>query len=438
MPPLKAIETLAEIVADSGTKILPSRMAEVFESLSDKVGLTANKAIAQAGTGLEGRSAASMLSGELNIAELPALQAKLTAERAAITKANDALVNHVTSVMPQVQDGELDWILGGSSAGNALAGARSLTILDSASLPAIVPARTVELSDDAIAGFQSFVRQVGDIDAFIVNGGKNRYLTSPYVGSIEMSVPESASGALKHTGEARSTSLIQGVKMQFDQPEVAAIDIAGNTTYVTGPGQMLGNKLRQVLMGYSPAEAGKLTGDFSHLLDAASNIYSQPELVQFGKQAIERNSLLYRYELTVPWEQSANNAKYLGFLRKVLEAEEQHGSFLKGLNVDTKDSIATMKILERHPNVADKTAITEFINRHADFVRGLDVKGSPERSLYLQQGGGGKASEKFMALLYDVKPEPYPNSVADQLRFFDSHLSQNSNLPQLAKLARQM
>jgi hypothetical protein len=302
-------------------------------------------------------------------------------------------------------------------------------------LPAIVPAKTIELSDSASASYQQFVRKVGDIDAFVVNGGKNKFMSSPLLGSMDVDIPDSATAALKASGEARSAPLIQGVKMEFDKPEVAAIDIDGNTTYVTGPGQLLGNKLRQVLMSYSPAEAGKLTGDFSSLLDAASSIYSPPELIEFGKQALGRNDLLYRYDLLVPWDASANNAKYLGFLQKVLESEDRNGAFLKGLNISTKDSIAAMKVMDKHSVLEDKSAIAGFINRHSDFVQSLDIKGSPERSIYLQQGGAGKASEKLMEILNEVKPAPA--DVPAQLRAFDEHLSETSNLPELARLARQ-
>lgn len=440
MPSIKAVETLAAMAVETGEKILPSRLHDVIETLSSKAGLNANRAAGQY-EHLAGVNASEIrLSGELKTPELPGLNIELSPERAAVIKANQTLVSHISDLMPQVHDGKLDWILGGSSAVNALAGSRSLRILDSASLPSIVPTRTIELTDNAIASLQNFTRRVGDVDAFVVNNGQNRFLGSPYANSMDLAIPDAAAAALRRTGEYRYTPIIQPVKMEFAQPEVAAIEMAGKTVYLTGPGQLLANKFRHVLSSYAPADAEKLTGDFSHLFDAASSIYSEKELMQFGKQALQRNNLLYHGEVMVPWDASANNGKFVSFLRRVLESEERNGAYFKGLKIEPKDSIEAMRLLEKHPLPRDKAAMSDFINRHSELVKAMDTQGSPERALFLEQGGSGRASDTFMNMLQDLKAggQVETSGLRARLRMLDERLSQSPNLPELSKLARHL
>lgn len=437
MPPIKAIEALAELAASAGSKILPSRLKEVFESLAGKEGRAEISAQLERASG----SAAPErdLLGNLSITDKASRISSLSPERAAITKSNEALVGHVTDLMPQVQNGKLDWILGGSSGVNALATSRRVSILDPTKLPSIVPTRTIDLPDAAIGSYENFVRKVGDFDAFVVNGGKNQFLQSPYIGSMEVGLPEAAKGALKAVGEARTSPLVQGVKMEFDNPEIAAIQYAGKTVYITGPGQLVGNKLRQVLLQYAPADAQKTTGDFAHLLDAASKIYTEQELVNFGSKAINRNSLLYGREVSVPWDRSEANTKFLGFLRKVVEADEKNGVFMRGLKIEPTESITAIRLLEKHPVPADKQAIANFINRHGDFVSSLDVKGSPERAMFLQQGGAGKARQSFLDML-DRLPSGTDKSgtslLQQRIQAIDTQLEQTKNLPELTKIAK--
>ncbi len=393
------------MAANAGEKILPARLGGVFESLSSASGLQANKDLAQA-----------------------------------IMKSNESLVGHVTGVMPQIYGGKLDWVLGGSAAVNALAGARNLTILEASKLPAIVPARTVSLGNDSIAAYQNFVRRVGDLDAFVVNGGKDRFLKSPYLGLTDLGLPEAANAALKATGEFRTSPLIQAVKMNFASPEIAAIDYAGRTVYVNGPGQLMGNKMRQVLMSYAPVDAGKLTGDFSHLLDAAKGIYTERELIAFGHKALNRNSLLYGRDIVLPWDKSAENTKFLDFLRTVIESEAKNGAFLKGLNIDSRHSIDAMRLFQRHPLGHDKAALAGFINRHAEFVAKLDLRGSAEREIYLQHGGKGRAFDTFMNMLNGIPSRSKAGEKAvikQQLKFMDAQLIQDANLPALASKFKQ-
>lgn len=432
MPSIKALEALAEMAAAAGSKILPSRFGEIAESLASRAGLSSNKVLAQSGRAAEG--GADNLA-PIQITESSALKTALTPQQLALSQANESLVGHITSKIPQVQDGKLDWILGGSAASNALAKARSLTLLDTAQLPAIVPARSMALSAEASASYGRFLRPLGDVDAFVVNNGANRFLSSPYIGALEMELPDAAKGALTAVGEARSSRIMQAVKMEFDFPEVAAIEYAGKTVYLTGPGQLMGNKLRQVLFSYAPADARKLTGDFSHLLDGASSLYTEAELLQFGRQALQRNGLLYRREVNVPWDKSDANTKFLGFLRRVLESEERNGVYLRGLKVDPVDSMTAMRLFEKHPLAKDKSALADFINRHAERVQGFDIKGSAERSQYLMQSGTGKAAQKFLDVL-DALPARTGGKdagLARRLQELDIQLGKDFNLPALYK-----
>jgi hypothetical protein len=69
----------------------------------------------------------------------------------------------------------------------------------------------------------------------------------------------------------------------------------------------------------------------------------------------------------------------------------------------------------------------------------LDVKGSAERAMYLQQGGFGKAREAFMNML-DRLPagtESSKSSMLQQrLQALDSKLVETKNLPELAKATK--
>lgn len=428
MPSIKAIEGLAEVAAEAAGKILPSRLQGVTEALSSKAGLGARS--------LEKNPSAGGVLEPMTITDRAAFSSVLNGEQAKVLKANESLVGSVTDMLPQVQNGKLDWILGGSAATNALAGSRRLTFLDSSKLPAIVPTRIVELSNPAVNGFEGFVRRVGDVDAFVVNGGKNKFLGSPYLGAIQPNLPESAHAALTHVGEFRSSALVQGVKMEFARPEVAAIEYAGKTVFVTGPGQLLGNKMRQVMMSYSPSEAAKMTGDFTHLLDAAANIYTEKALLRFGRDGLQRNGLLYKHDVTLPWERSADNAQFLDYLRAVLESEGRNGRYLKGLNIEATDMVNAMRLFAKHPHSQDKAAMAGFINKHMDSVRSMDLRGSAERTWFLQQGGSGKATNTFMTMLDNMPASKQAGNLAERLQVLDTKLKEGAALPALAKVLR--
>lgn len=426
MPPIKAIETIAGAAAESAAKALPSRAAIAAEAFAAKAGA------GSAGKGAANPAAAEILGG-MKITDQSVNTAVAAQQRSEIMKANEVLVDHVTGLIPQVQRGKLDWILGGSTAVNALASARKIAILDSSRLPVIAPGKAMTLPEQAKASYGGFVRKVDDVDAFVVNGGKNRFLDSPYLASAEIHLPGTAHGALRAVGEQRTSRLMQAVKMEFDNPEIAAIQYAGKTVYVTGPAQLMTNKMRQVLLSYAPADARKMTGDFSHLLDAATSIYPEKTLLQYGRQALQRNDLLYRREILVPWDKTPENAKFVDYLRKVLESEEKNGGFLKGLKIDSVDSITAMRLFEKHQAAADKTAIAGFINRNADFVRKLDVKGSAEHALYVKQGGTGRASDTFFLMLDHLPANAKAGALKQQLQELSSQLASTSNLPKLHK-----
>ena len=420
----KVVETIASAAAEAAEQALPARVAMAAEAVAGKLATGAGK-------GASNPAAAEIL-GSMKITDQVAATV-VNQQRVDIIKANEALVGHVTKLMPQVQQGNLDWILGGSSAVNALAAARKITILDAGKLPAIVPGKTITLSEQASNSFGSFVRRVDDVDAFVVNGGKNKFLESPYLVSAEINLPEAAHGALRAVGEARSSRLVQGVKMEFDHPEVAALEYAGKTVFVTGPGQLMTNKMRQVLLSYSPADSRKMTGDFAHLLDAAASIYPEKSLLQFGRQALQRNDLLYKKEVLVPWEKTAENSKFIDYLRKVLESEERNGTFLKGLKIDSADSITAMRVLERHQRTGDKAALAGFINRNSEFVRKLDVKGSAEHTMFRSQGGMGKASDTMFTALDSIPTQARSGMLRQHLRDLETQLAQTKNLPALMR-----
>lgn len=425
MPPIKTIETIAGAAAESAAKALPSRVVSAAELMAERVGVgSAGKAGANA--------AASEILGGMKLTDQVS-SAVIAQQRAEIAGANEVLVKHVTDLIPQVHRGKLDWILGGSTAVNALASTRKFAILDATRLPGINPGKTISMTEQASSSYAGFLRKVDDLDAFVVNGGKNRFLQSPYFSSADLHLPDTAHGALRAVGEQRTSSLIQAVKMEFEHPEIAAIEYAGKTVFVTGPAQLMTNKMRQVLMSYAPADARKMTGDFSHLLDAASSIYPERTLLQYGRQALARNDLLYKREILIPWDKTADNAKFVDYLRKVLESEGKNGGFLKGLKIDPTDSISAMRIFEKHPRTADKAAIAGFINRNSDFVRKLDVKGSAEHAMYRKQGGTGKASETFMQMIDDLPVQTKPGALKQQLNELSGQLAKTSNLPALRR-----
>jgi hypothetical protein len=197
-------------------------------------------------------------------------------------------------------------------------------------------------------------------------------------------------------GEHRYEPLIQPVRAEFENPEIAAINLGDRTVYTMGPGQQLGNKFRHVLRYYAPAEQQKTTGDFSHLLDAASNIYSEPELLQIGRQAIQRNNLLYDGNVLAPWAKTDDVTKFVGYMRRVLESEDRNGQYLKGLNIDSRQALDAMRLFEKHSAPADKQAIANFINRQGklneSLFRSLDrivpsgeTEGAPSVSAQLEQ-----------------------------------------------------
>lgn len=424
MPSIKTVETIAGLAAETASKSLPSKLASAAaEALTEKVGV---RTAAKIGS----NPATAEILGTATVSEAMIAAA---VGRTEIMKANEALVGHVTDLIPQVQRGKLDWILGGSTAVNALASARKVTILEASRLPSITPGKTLTLPEHATSSYGRFVRKVDDIDAFVVNGGKNIFLESRFLRGVEMDLPATANGALRAVGEARSGRLMQAVTMKFDHPEVAAIEYAGKTVYVTGPSQLMTNKMRQVLMSYSPADSRKMTGDFGHLLDAAASIYPEKTLLQHGRQALQRNDLLYKREFIMPWDKTAENGKFVDFLRKVLESEEKNGSFLKGLKIDPTDSMTAMRLFEKHQRTGDKAAIAKFINSHSDFIRRLDLRGSAEHAMYRAQGGRGKASETFFVMLDEIPAAAKPGILKEQLREMSLQLSKTANLPQLHK-----
>jgi hypothetical protein len=342
MPSLQVIEVAAELAANAAETIHPERLAPVIDQAFGK-----------------GAGGVSQIGGAARNVETCA-QASAKDE---ILTANKALVRHVGNLIPQATGGQLDWILGGSSASNLYADARQISILDPARLPQIAPIRTMELPDAARDAYRQMARRVGDVDAFVVNGGQNQFLRSAYVKSMNVGVPGDAVPALKTVGEYRSEPLIQPVLAEFTNPEIAAIDLGDRTVYTMGPGQQLGNKFRHVLRYYSPAEQQKMTGDFSHILDAASSMYSDSELLQIGRQAIQRNNLLYDGSVLAPWAKTDDVTKFVGYMRRVLESEDRNGQYLQGLNIDSRQALNAMRLFEKHASPADKQALADFINR---------------------------------------------------------------------------
>ncbi|MBX9722391.1 MAG: hypothetical protein K2X81_13400, partial [Candidatus Obscuribacterales bacterium] len=404
----------------------------LLESVYGKAASAVGGASERAAQNLETRASKDIL-GAFELTDRGIFAKSAGPSKDEIVNANRALVSHIDGLMPQVQEGRLDWVLGGSSATNMLAGARSISILDASKLPQIVPQKAMELNDAAVSAYRQFARQAGDVDLFVVKGGQNRFLSSAFVNSMEVEVPAAAHPALKAVGEYRQVPLIQPVKMEFEHLEIAAVKSGDQTFYVTGPGQLMGNKFRQVLRSFAPQDAQKLTGDFSHLMDAASSLYTEKEMLQFGRQAIQRNNLIYEGELLAPWEKTAENEKFVSFLRQVLESEEKNGKYLQGLNVESKDSLSALRLFEGHA-AADKEALAGFINKHGDFIKSLDVRGSGERTVYLQQGGKGKASEAFMRMLQNLKPSTSAESgagIKTQLEQLDQRLSSTRDLPSL-------
>jgi hypothetical protein len=109
MPPIPAIEAAAEIVVNVAKGIHSERLAPVV-----------------------GEAFGARTVSQASEAAPEAAKEVATAPKAELLNANKALVRYVGDLMPQAANGQLDWILGGSSASNLLADARQISILDPA------------------------------------------------------------------------------------------------------------------------------------------------------------------------------------------------------------------------------------------------------------------------------------------------------------------
>jgi hypothetical protein len=114
-----------------------------------------------------------------------------------------------------------------------------------------------------------------------------------------------------------------------------------------------------------------MTGDFSNLLDGASHLYSDSEVLQFGRKAIEHNNILYDGQVMAPWGRSDDVSKFVGYMRRVLESEGRNGQYLRGLNIDSGSSLNAMRLFEKFPAAADKQAVADFINGQEPLMQGV-------------------------------------------------------------------
>jgi len=92
-------------------------------------------------------------------------------------------------------------------------------------------------------------------------------------------------------------------------------------------------------------------------------------------------------------------AKFVGFMRRVLESEERNGQYLRGLNIDSRHSLEAMRLFEKHAIPADKEAIANFINRQEAVMSGSTGSG-----LYPREAGSEKGTEALLRKLDNIKP----------------------------------
>ena len=195
-----------------------------------------------------------------------------------------------TAELPELPDGietepRMNYYLSGSLASMLLSRAESFSEMDEAQVPVLVETRTREIPESARKILSSFARQIGDLDYVPTDQYKANptRLKKGGGGPSFDEVPEKGRKVLKQ-GEGQIKVMCDPVEA-YGAKRIAKVNVEGKTYFVARPDTILAYKVLHLLQSYEQ-KPEKFNTDFSRLLGALKEIYSEEELGQITQQVL--------------------------------------------------------------------------------------------------------------------------------------------------------
>ena len=218
-------------------------------------------------------------------------------QRAQLMQNAKEFANYITTKYPQVNEkGELNYYLSGSLLVMLLSQVNEFEVLDSSKIPEIRIIQRKEIKPEILDKLKLFARKIGDLDYVETFAYKqlkseiaDEYLDNekyiqekskflPFGGenlSLE-DLPDSLRENLFESGKSKKITCDSA--KEYDKMEVAKITLENKDYFITNPLNFFGCKFLNILQKF-PKKAESLKRDFSILLPAFSELYSEQELI---------------------------------------------------------------------------------------------------------------------------------------------------------------
>jgi hypothetical protein len=182
-------------------------------------------------------------------------------------------------------ESRMNYYLSGSLASMILSRAEKFTEMDETQIPTLADARTREIPESARNLLTSFARQIGDLDYVPADHYKANptRLKKGGGGPSFDEVPEEGRKVLKQD-ENQSKVMCDSVEA-YGPKRVVRVNVEGQDYYIARPDTILAYKVLHLLQNYEQ-KPEKFNTDFSKLLEALREMYSEEELMQITQQVL--------------------------------------------------------------------------------------------------------------------------------------------------------
>lgn len=195
-----------------------------------------------------------------------------------------------TVELPELPEGietepRMNYYLSGSLASMLLSRAKRFSEMDETQIPALTESRTREIPESARKILASFACQIGDLDYVPIDHYKANpvRLKKGGGGPSFDEVPEAGRKVLKR-GENQIKVMCDPVEA-YSARRIAKVNVEGGDYYVARPDTILAYKVLHLLQSYEQ-KPEKFNTDFSKLLGALKEMYSEEELGQITQQVL--------------------------------------------------------------------------------------------------------------------------------------------------------
>ncbi|MCX5706626.1 MAG: hypothetical protein NTW13_03030, partial [Candidatus Omnitrophica bacterium] len=282
-----------------------------------------------------------------------------------------SLAEFLVSEYPQVaEDGSLNYYIAGSLGVMLLLQAENIEVLEEGALPSISVRQIIPVTSSVRSSLTQFIRQIGDFDYVpleqyrkiplrqnnrLAKGGNERLQFAK--------MPEKVRRAFKKT-DSRSMMSDPLTTLAYNPVRVI---INGREFYITSPLVLAGYKFLHLLNNKVFDKPEKLTSDLKILLEAAGELHSRKEIIEFI------HNILINYNLPYPNSEVAffNHLSLKGQIEKLYKEvinSDPNAPYLESLSWVKERYSGILKVLQRLKNPDSKAKLVAFLNRNRKHI----------------------------------------------------------------------